>query len=191
MEYWGGTAPPKWLFAFGQAISRVTYSQLFTLFGTAYGAGDGSTTFNIPDVRGRVVAAADNMGGTAAGRLLAWTLGVAGGAQGHNLTEAELAPHAHGVTVTLSGNTGGRSAAHSHTVPGNVPSGTGAVNSPGYNTAGSGPLANSEQTLGETQDHYHYFSGTGTFATDYRGSGAGHNNVQPTIAANYIIYAGV
>jgi microcystin-dependent protein len=52
-------------------------------------------------------------------------------------------------------------------------------------------LANSEQTLGETQDHYHFFSATGGFATDSRGGNAAHNNVQPTIAAYYIIYAGV
>lgn len=54
---------------FGQAVSRTTYAALFAAIGTAYGAGDGSTTFNVPDMRGRVAAGKDDMGGTAAGRL--------------------------------------------------------------------------------------------------------------------------
>jgi microcystin-dependent protein len=50
----GATAPSGWLMCDGSAISRSTYSDLFTVVGTTYGAGDGSTTFNLPDLRGRV-----------------------------------------------------------------------------------------------------------------------------------------
>lgn len=68
-QYAGSSAPVGWLLCYGQAVSRATYAGLFQVIGTAFGAGDGSTTFNLPDLRGRVVAGADNMGGTAAGRL--------------------------------------------------------------------------------------------------------------------------
>src|SRR5262249_11225138 len=51
--YAGTTAPAKWLLCDGAAVSRVTYKDLFAVIGTTYGAGDGSTTFNIPDRRQR------------------------------------------------------------------------------------------------------------------------------------------
>jgi hypothetical protein len=65
----GTAAPAGYLLCFGQAISRTNYVGLFTVLGTTYGAGDGSTTFNLPDLRGRVAAGLDNMGGSAANRL--------------------------------------------------------------------------------------------------------------------------
>lgn len=65
----GGTAPTGWLLCDGSAVSRSTYAALFSAIGTAWGAGDGSTTFNLPDMRGRVPAGLDNLGGTAANRL--------------------------------------------------------------------------------------------------------------------------
>ena len=92
----GSTAPVGWLLSDGSAVSRTTYSGLFTAIGTAYGTGDGSTTFNLPDLRGRVPAALDNMGGTDAGRLsLANTLGTTAGTQTHTLTSAEMPSHTH------------------------------------------------------------------------------------------------
>ena len=65
----GSTAPSGWLLSYGQAVSRTTYAALFAVIGTAYGAGDGSTTFNLPDMRGRGAAGKDDMGGAAAGVL--------------------------------------------------------------------------------------------------------------------------
>lgn len=53
-EYAGSSAPTGWLLCDGSAVSRSTYAALFAVIGTNYGAGDGSTTFNVPDVRGRV-----------------------------------------------------------------------------------------------------------------------------------------
>ncbi|EHL69933.1 hypothetical protein HMPREF1032_02932, partial [Subdoligranulum sp. 4_3_54A2FAA] len=50
----GAAAPTGWLLCQGQAISRTTYAQLFSVIGTTYGSGDGKTTFNLPDMRGRV-----------------------------------------------------------------------------------------------------------------------------------------
>lgn len=68
-DFAGTVAPQGWLMCFGQAVSRTTYANLFAKIGTTYGAGDGSSTFNLPDARGRVSAGKDNMGGTTAGRL--------------------------------------------------------------------------------------------------------------------------
>lgn len=65
----GPTAPAGWAFCYGQAVSRVTYAGLFAVVATLYGAGDGATTFNLPDLRGRVVAGVDSMGGSSAGRI--------------------------------------------------------------------------------------------------------------------------
>jgi len=67
--YAGGTAPTGWLLCYGQAVSRATYSNLFTAIGTQYGVGDGSTTFNLPDMRDRVPVGKGDMGGTAAALL--------------------------------------------------------------------------------------------------------------------------
>lgn len=54
MQYGGSNAPTGWILCDGSAISRTTYSDLFTAISTNYGDGDGSTTFNVPDLRGRV-----------------------------------------------------------------------------------------------------------------------------------------
>lgn len=63
------TIPAGWLLCNGAAVLRSLYYQLFDVIGTTYGAGDGTTTFNLPDLRGRVIAGRDNMGGTAANNL--------------------------------------------------------------------------------------------------------------------------
>ena len=71
IPYGGTTAPSGWILCYGQAISRTTYSALFAIVGIAFGAGDGATTFNVPDLRGRYPVGADNMGGAAANRVTA------------------------------------------------------------------------------------------------------------------------
>lgn len=80
---YAGSAPPiGWLFCYGQAVSRSVYSVLFSAIGTIYGAGDGATTFNLPDLRGRAIAGKDDMGGGNAGRMTniaaSTTLGASG-----------------------------------------------------------------------------------------------------------------
>jgi hypothetical protein len=65
----GATAPAGTLLCYGQAISRTAYAGLFAALSTTHGTGDGSTTFNLPDLRGRVVAGKDDMGGSSANRL--------------------------------------------------------------------------------------------------------------------------
>ena len=101
MPYAGSSEPSGWLFGSGNAVSRTTYSGLFSAIGTTYGPGDNSTTFNLPDLRGRVIAGRDDMGGTAALRvtnsgsnansgIAGTTLGANGGTQTHILTTAQL-----------------------------------------------------------------------------------------------------
>lgn len=63
------SAPEGWLIANGSAVSRVTYARLFSRVGTLYGAGDGSTTFNLPDARGVVLRGADLGSGRDSGRV--------------------------------------------------------------------------------------------------------------------------
>jgi microcystin-dependent protein len=70
IPYVGASAPnSSFVLPFGQAISRTTYAALFSLVSTTFGSGDGSTTFNVPDLRGRAVFGLDNMGGSAASRI--------------------------------------------------------------------------------------------------------------------------
>ena len=93
MDYAGATAPDGWLLCDGSPVSRATYADLFAAIGTTYGAGDGSTTFNLPDLRGRTTAGKDDMGGTSGNRITAaWadTLGGSGGAESHTLQMTEL-----------------------------------------------------------------------------------------------------
>jgi len=79
----GAAAPTGWLLCQGQAVSRTTYAQLFSVIGTTYGSGDGSTTFNLPDMRGRVAVGSDA------------NLGAAAGVQSVSLTAAQNGPHNH------------------------------------------------------------------------------------------------
>jgi microcystin-dependent protein len=108
----GATAPTGWLLCYGQAVSRTTYADLFAVVSTTYGAGNGTTTFNLPDLRGRAIAGKDDMGGTAASRLTttglgatAIVLGHAGGGETHTLTTSELPSHSHAIGTTLSSGT--------------------------------------------------------------------------------------
>jgi microcystin-dependent protein len=100
IDYIGTTAPhTSYALPFGQAISRSTYAGLFALVGTNFGGGNGSTTFNLPDCRGRVVAGYDSMGGSAANRLSTFSItngpggtqfGGAGGAESVTVLQANL-----------------------------------------------------------------------------------------------------
>lgn len=113
----GSSAPTGWLLCAGQTVNRTTYAALFAVIGTTYGAGDGSTTFALPDLRGRVAAGKDDMGGTAANRLTnsgtgnpginGSVLGATGGTDRHTLTEAQMPAHTHAVNNAASTTIGG------------------------------------------------------------------------------------
>jgi microcystin-dependent protein len=89
----GSSAPNYWLLCDGAAISRTTYAALFTAIGTTWGAGNGTTTFNLPDMRGRAPIGV----GTGSG-LTARSLAAIGGEEAHALTAAENGPHTHNRT---------------------------------------------------------------------------------------------
>lgn len=95
----GSTIPSGWLECAGTAVSRTTYASLFAAIGTTWGVGDGSTTFNVPDLRGRSPIGV----GTGSG-LTARTLGGTGGNETHVLSTAELPSHSH--NYALTDNTG-------------------------------------------------------------------------------------
>jgi microcystin-dependent protein len=141
VQYLGTTAPNGWLFCTGSAVSRSTYSGLFDLFGTRYGAGNGSTTFNLPDMRERFArgsALTGTLSGTAGGSAThqhtntGLSTGSAGGHNhevnvpahtqsgdgGHQHTTADhshsTADHGHYSTDHSHGNSGNGSANHSH-----------------------------------------------------------------------------
>lgn len=86
-QYAGATAPSGWLFCAGDAVSRVTYKSLFEVIGTTYGSGDGSTTFNLPDLRERF----------AYGKATAGVLGATGGAAGHAHSISASGDHTHSI----------------------------------------------------------------------------------------------
>lgn len=98
MDYAGPAAPAGWLLCYGQALSRTTYAALFAVIGTTYGVGDGSTTFALPDLRGRATFGVDTMGVVPAGRITADGSGIDGGQIGA-AGGSEFSPrHSHGMT---------------------------------------------------------------------------------------------
>jgi len=171
--YGGTSAPTGWLLCYGQAVSRTTYAALFAVLSTTYGSGDGSTTFNVPDLRGRAVAGQDDMGGSSANRLTSPingdTLGAAGGSESHTLTTAQLPAHGHNLFhTTLT------------TVTPTKPTSTSAVTYRNQHPYVAGSEIFSY--------NMHGVSGSATIGlSGSTGSGSAHNNVQPTIILNYII----
>lgn len=160
--YGGSSVPTGWLECDGSAVSRATYADLFTAISTTWGAGDGSTTFNLPDLRGRAPIGV----GTGSG-LTARTLAGTGGAETHALSEAELATHDHAVTDpghTHAPATGDRFYTR------DVGSGTGQI--------GAGSNIRIETATG---------SATTGLTVDNAGSGDAHNNMQPWAAVRFII----
>ena len=86
MHFAMNTAPSGWLKANGIAVSRTTYADLFTAIGTTFGVGDGSTTFNLPDMRGEFARGWDDGRGVDAGRAFGSAQTDAFQGHGHTLT---------------------------------------------------------------------------------------------------------
>lgn len=179
IDYAGTTAPNGWLLCHGQAVSRATYAALFAVLGTTYGAGDGSTTFNVPDLRGRVIAGKDDMGGSSANRLTGNlsggvngdTLGATGGEEGHVQTVTEMASHNHGVNDPQ----------HGHVIGTNDPAGG----------AGAWPFVGGARTGAASVGAGSASPNSTGISIQSNGSGAAANVVQPTMILNKIIYAAV
>lgn len=193
----GAAVPTGWLACDGSAVNRVTYSALYNALGGAaspWGMGDGSTTFNLPDLRGRAMAGV----GTAAGDATAGNhvLGAKYGAERHKLlkTEGSVPLHGHADDIAVNNaaaiNTGTESADHTHayTAPG---SSALVVGDPGGSSlsrigvaATTGPRSTPHShTL---PAHGHTVAGK---VTDHPGADASadHNNVPPRAAVTMII----
>jgi microcystin-dependent protein len=184
-DWAGEDPPPGCLFCDGQAVSRTTYAALFAVIGTIYGVGNGSTTFNVPDLRGRVTAGRDDMGGSPAGRLTEGnsgfdgeTLGAAGGVEEHTLTIAQMPAHAHDGTTDVQGQ---------HTHAAGVGNGYVMIGSDSMGTVDIGDGATNVGSASATAadgEHGH------SVGTENVGDDEPHPNVQPTIVLNKCIFAG-
>lgn len=163
-------APTGWLVRDGSAVSRTTYAALFAAISTTYGAGDGSTTFNVPDSRGRFDLGVSG----------SYSLGTTGGSATSSLSTANVPAHTHAFSAT----TGTESAPHDHETPADM-----AINSPGstlniVTTAGNGVTFSVQVTTAENATHTHNVSGTtGTGS----GSGSSFNTISPYQALTPII----
>ena len=171
------SAPSGWLICNGDAVDRTLYAQLFAAIGEAFGVGDGTTTFNLPDMRGRVAAGvgtgtgggASGTGAPTGGTALA-AVALAGwfGVNDVTLTSAQIPAHTHPITDP----------GHGHDVtPASaaIPGITGS--SGGFPSYGSGAdlgfsIANNT---------------TGITVNNNTGGGGSHTNLQPTVGLNFII----
>lgn len=211
MDYWGTTAPnAAFAFPAGQAISRTTYASLFTLFGTGYGVGDGSTTFNLPNKAGRVSAmkeAVATLLTSAVSGVDGGTLNAAGGSQSQTLTTAQLAvttptgtisaitPAGTISQITPAGSVSGSSSGADLILV----NGIGAQNLQGGTTGFGWSNSPTVKAISAALSWAGSFAGTPvtptfsgssatpTFTGSSFGSGQAHNNVQPTIMCNYIL----
>jgi microcystin-dependent protein len=175
IQMFGGTTPPNgWLICDGSAVSRATYSLLFDVIGTIWGDGDNSTTFNLPDLRGRAPIGA----GTGTG-LSARTLGV------HSIgSENAIVPyHTHSI-------------AHTHYLTSDkkqawlAAAGTGATE-PGGGISGSGKYYAAANATGYAW--VDVTAGSNSSNAGYAGSNGNTTgaNMQPSAVVNFIICTGV
>ena len=165
----GSSAPTGWLLCNGTTASRTTYSNLYSVIGTTYGVGDGSTTFGLPDMRGRVPMGAGTgnqlnasgsgaiTGGTG---MTARTAGAFGGEETHLLTSAEMPSHTHTQN------------AHSHLL---------------Y----SGPAGGSHAYISQNGNNGALYGPTESVTATNQNTGGGgrHAVVPPFVVLNYIIKA--
>lgn len=171
IAYGGASAPAGWLMCDGSSYSTTSYAALFAVVGYTYG-GSGST-FNVPDMRGRVAAGPDNVtnristgapGGFAPGTA---TIGATAGEGAHTLSQTEMPSHNHAISAVDSG--------HSH--------GVNLLTSGSSNFGVQGGTQGGPTGTAETQSASANISASAANT----GGGAGHNTVQPTLIVNFII----
>jgi microcystin-dependent protein len=207
------TVPSGYLLCDGTAYSRTTYSTLYAAIGVTFGAGDGSTTFNVPDGQGRALIGA-GAGSGLTNRVLASKIGE----ETHQLSTAELASHNHTQNAHTHADAGHAHSdtghthsdnGHAHGIsdPGHVHGYVNAIlSSPGSSVAGgttyqAGNAATnpSGTGIGINTGFAAIATGFASIATGFAsigavtptnnaaGSGTAHNNIQPSLVCNWII----
>jgi microcystin-dependent protein len=187
MIFFGSTAPPKWIFAIGQTLLRADYPDLWAFAAIEIAAGsnlfsngNGSTTFSIANMKGRIPANRDDTGTILNSTTMTPdgnTMGAIGGVQNSQLSTSNLPPYTPSGTVSTP----------SITNPGGtIPATNGALNN---NPAGGGgqttPSTSTNWFAAALQSTTPSFNGVAQ-----GGTSTAFTNVQPTIIVNYIIYAG-
>jgi len=182
VSYGGASAPTGWLLCYGQAVSRTTYALLFAVLGTAYGSGNGTSTFNLPDKRGRASIGADNMGGSAANRVTSAVSGVnataIGNGGGSQLSQADTIS-ASSTALSVVSDPG-----HSHVI---LLNGNGGGSPSGQITSISGASVTPGATQSATTGITVSTSVTTTATSSLTGAS---QNMPPVQVDNIIIYAG-
>lgn len=195
MPFAGTVAPQGCLFCDGSAVSRTTYAALFAVIGTTYGEGDGETTFNVPDLSGRVVIGVSN----------SHALGTTGGSETVTLTADQLPAHTH--VVPQHG--------HGNDIEATMPAFTHEITAqPAYNynrpntvqyvaaitstvcrgTSNATATRSIDVSIAEHAETACTTDGSITakeaFDSGSFGGGVGHNNMQPYVSVNYLICVG-
>ncbi len=164
VAYAGVNPPTGWLLCDGSAVSRTTYASLFSAIGTSWGAGDGGSTFNLPDFRRRVPVGSGGTGSS----VLANTVGSTGGEETHSLTIGEIPAHNHGINDP----------GHAHAYSG----GANAVVLL-YSGGSYGALNGVQNGVIRTGVD----SNTTGITIQNNGGGGAHNIMQPSAVVNFII----
>jgi microcystin-dependent protein len=176
-------APTNWLLCRGQAVSRATYSDLFAAFGTRFGAGDGSTTFNVPNFQARLPVGYNSGSPSGAGLAGLWVTGV-GEIGGEPATQ--VAAHVHGMTHghVADDNLAGD---HFHTIPARLDPVSGSLGSLGVSNSGGTISTRNSNNSGTHNHDITVVNITGNTASAGTTSLAG--NYPPSLSVNYIVKA--
>lgn len=166
VEFASNNIPENWLLCNGQAVSRTTYSELFAVIGTTWGAGNGSTTFNVPTKEGLVTV------GKKTSDSDFNTLGKTGGSKTRSLTVANLAKHKHDIVyIDPNADTTQKGVSISH------------------DTSGSLQTLSIESFVWGNQTANRFGGGSNNIFAAYEGTGSPFSIVQPYTTSNFIIKA--
>jgi microcystin-dependent protein len=178
--YAGSSTPTGWLACDGTAVSRTTYADLFTAIGVTFGGGNGSTTFNLPDMRSRMP-----IGAGAGTGLTNRTLGGSGGGETKVINSANLPVHVHGFDHSHpSAGSGTETSDHSHGI-GYGFTGYAAGGSILASVNGTNPFLST--STGRSAAHQHSTSAISANTTNGGFANTALDVVNPFLGLNFII----